>query len=97
MVECEGRGWRCRRAASCLLTPALGDNVLVAGCGHQLWAIAVLERCGTAKRGAALRLGDLQIETPSGSLSLHSAQALKLSGDAMTLHRPTAATATSTR
>ena len=32
VVECEGRGWHCRRAASCLLTPALGDNVLVAGC-----------------------------------------------------------------
>ncbi|RTG55166.1 DUF3540 domain-containing protein, partial [Serratia marcescens] len=21
VVECEGRGWHCRRAASCLLTP----------------------------------------------------------------------------
>ena len=85
MVECEGRGWHCRRAASCLLTPALGDNVLVAGCGHQLWAIAVLERAEPQSAARLCVTGDLQIETPSGSLSLHSAQALKLSGDAMTL------------
>ncbi|WP_426917633.1 DUF3540 domain-containing protein [Serratia bockelmannii] len=64
---------------------ALGDNVLVAGCGHQLWAIAVLERAEPQSTARLCVAGDLQIETPNGSLSLHSAQALKLSGDAMTL------------
>ncbi|AUO03806.1 DUF3540 domain-containing protein [Serratia marcescens] len=85
VVECEGRGWHCRRAASCLLTPALGDSVLVAGCGHQLWAIAVLERAEPQNAARLSVEGDLQIETPNGSLSLHGAQALNLSGDAMTL------------
>ncbi len=69
VVECEGRGWHCRRAASCLLTPALGDNVLVAGCGHQLWAIAVLERAEPQSTARLCVAGDLQIETPNGSLS----------------------------
>jgi len=26
MVECEGRGWHCRRAASCLMTPERRAN-----------------------------------------------------------------------
>ncbi|MGO4742360.1 DUF3540 domain-containing protein [Serratia quinivorans] len=85
VVESQGRGWHCRRAASCLLTPALGDNVLIAAGEHQLWVIAVLER---AEPHSVSRLsvdGDLQIETPQGTLSLHSAQGLNLAGDELSL------------
>lgn len=85
VVECQGRGWHCRRAASCLLTPALGDNVLVAAGEHQLWVIAVLER---AEPQSVARLsvdGDLEIETPQGALSLNSAQGLNLASDELTL------------
>ncbi|CAI0706233.1 Protein of uncharacterised function (DUF3540) [Serratia entomophila] len=85
VVECQGRGWHCRRAASCLLAPALGDSVLVAGCGHQLWAIAVLERADPHSAARLSVEGDLQIETPRGSLSLHSAQALDFNSEALTL------------
>ncbi|MDR0217522.1 MAG: DUF3540 domain-containing protein [Enterobacteriaceae bacterium] len=44
MVESHHRGWHCRRAASCLLTPEPGDTVLVATVEEQLWVLAVLER-----------------------------------------------------
>ncbi len=30
-VECDGRPWRARRAASCLLAPGIGDEVLISG------------------------------------------------------------------
>ncbi|MFD1200029.1 DUF3540 domain-containing protein [Brucella gallinifaecis] len=85
IVECQGRGWHCRRAVSCLLTPDCGDNVLVAGGGGELWVIAVLQRAAPYNATRLTVEGDLQIETPHGSLSLHSAQSLNFSGDVLAL------------
>jgi len=71
MVECEGRGWHCRRAASCLMTPEFGDRVLLAHADGQLWLLAVLERAENQQPAVLSVDGDLQI-APSGNLSLNS-------------------------
>lgn len=84
-VEHQGRRWHCGRAASCLLAPALGDSVLIGGDGHKLWMIAVLDRA-TSEYATRLSVeGDLHIETPTGSLSLHSEHSLNFSGEALAL------------
>lgn len=44
IVEHEQRGWQCRLAASCLLAPQIGDEVMIAGHEHHLWLLAVLTR-----------------------------------------------------
>lgn len=76
MVESEGRGWHCRRAASCLMTPEFGDRVLIASADGQLWLLAVLERAESRQPAVLSVEGDLQI-APRGSLSLDS-QALHI-------------------
>mgnify|MGYP004709987423 CR=1 FL=1 len=43
-VVIDGRRWHCQRAASCLLTPQIGDRVLLCRAGEQLWLLAVLVR-----------------------------------------------------
>lgn len=69
-VESEGRGWHCRRAASCLLVPQVGDRVLMSSVDNQIWLLAVLER--DESRQAELSLaGDLHIHS-AGELSLSS-------------------------
>ncbi len=71
MVESEGRGWHCRRAASCLMTPEFGDRVLIASADGQIWLLAVLERAETQQPVVLSVDGDLQI-APNGNLSLAS-------------------------
>ncbi len=73
VVECEGRGWHCRRAASCLISPETGDRVLIAGAGNELWLLAVLERAEAQQPALISVEGDLQI-APTGTLNLHSQQ-----------------------
>ncbi|KEY59006.1 DUF3540 domain-containing protein [Serratia sp. DD3] len=71
MVESEGRGWHCRRAASCLIAPEFGDRVLIASVEGQLWLLAVLERAEGQQPTVLSVEGDLQI-APGGNLSLTS-------------------------
>ncbi|QKJ85814.1 DUF3540 domain-containing protein [Paramixta manurensis] len=68
-VECEGRGWHCRRAASCLIAPEVGDNVLIANSGDRLWLLAVLERAAAHSAAELSVDGDLRIQS-AGELSL---------------------------
>ncbi|WP_417878444.1 DUF3540 domain-containing protein [Vibrio sp.] len=75
-VECEGRGWHCRRAASCVIAPQSGDTVLVTSVENQIWLLAVLERAGSKPAELSVP-GDLHIHS-TGELSLSSA-ALRIS------------------
>lgn len=77
IVEHEQRGWQCRLAASCLLTPQTGDQVLIAGNGAQLWLLAVLERAEARTPFTLSVPGSLHI-APQGELSLASPDSLSL-------------------
>lgn len=73
IVASEGRGWQCRRAASCLLTPEAGDTVLLArSSDEKLWLLAVLERATPQQAVQIIVDGDLNIATRGGSLTLNS-------------------------
>lgn len=69
-----------RLSASCLLRPAMGDEVLVfSGKGAEAYIVSVLER---AAKGIAAEIelpGNTEVTCPTGKLSIH-AQALSLSG-----------------
>ncbi|MHA7848349.1 DUF3540 domain-containing protein [Serratia sp. D1N4] len=84
MVESEGRGWHCHRAASCLLTPEFGDRVLIASADGQLWLLAVLARAESQQPAVLSVEGDLQI-APLGNLSLDS-QALNITAKTSDCH-----------
>ncbi|CAM4079946.1 DUF3540 domain-containing protein [Serratia silvae] len=84
MVESEGRGWHCRRAASCLMTPELGDRVLIASVDGQFWLLAVLERAESQHPAVLSVEGDLQI-APQGNLSLAS-EALNITAKTSDCH-----------
>ncbi|PHM79308.1 DUF3540 domain-containing protein [Xenorhabdus cabanillasii] len=71
MVESNNRGWHCRRAASCLLTPEPGDTVLVTTADGQLWVLAILERPEQQYLAEISVPGDLAISS-QGDLSLNS-------------------------
>lgn len=76
MVECEGRGWHCRRAASCVIAPQAGDTVLITSVEKQSWLLAVLERANPSAAELSVP-GDLHIRS-TGELSL-SSEALRVS------------------
>ena len=69
-VESEGRGWHCRRADSCLITPQTGDIVLIASVEDQVWLLAVLERANSQQAEVSVS-GNLHILS-LGELSLSS-------------------------
>lgn len=54
-VESEGRGWHCRRAASCVIVPQAGDTVLIARVDNRIWILAVLEQLNPRRRSCASR------------------------------------------
>lgn len=93
----EDRPLSARRAASCLLEPAVGDTVWVVGePGQEGWVLAVLER----SQGSATAItvpGDLSVAatgrlTLAGAegVDLTSAKGLRLHGDAMEVQARTA-------
>lgn len=74
-VESEGRGWHCRRAASCVISPQTGDAVMIASVENQVWLLAVLEQANPQQ--AELNVpGNLHIRS-GGELSL-SSEALRV-------------------
>jgi hypothetical protein len=78
-VDCDGRGWRCRRAASCLLAPAAGDSVLISGPdAERVFLIAVIEQLDAAVTRIETA-GDLLIASRGGSVALEGA-AVRLAG-----------------
>lgn len=86
VVESAGRGWHCRRAASCLLTPENGDVVLLARSDDdKLWLLAVLERAQPELTAQLSVNGDLAIAARGGSLSLHGERQLALESQTLRL------------
>ncbi len=72
-----GQAWRCRRAASCLLRPAVGDTVLLSGPDrHRVYLIAVLEQTD-ASVSRIDAPGAVSIES-AGDLRLHSGGQLQM-------------------
>ncbi|MDC9596165.1 DUF3540 domain-containing protein [Xenorhabdus anantnagensis] len=65
------RGWSCRQAASCLLTPSMGDTVLITKINNQLWILAILERAEQQQIAEINVPGDLSISS-QGNLSMNS-------------------------
>ncbi|NDL64397.1 DUF3540 domain-containing protein [Acerihabitans arboris] len=78
------RGWQCRLAASCLLQPQPGDEVLVAGNDAQLWLLAVLDRADNLQPWSLRVAGDLHIAA-QGALTLHGAERLELRAPALAI------------
>ncbi|MGJ3704931.1 DUF3540 domain-containing protein [Variovorax sp. AFSI2.2] len=72
---------RCQRAASCLLVPAPGDTVMVAGPNDEaLYVIAVVAQAD--KRQATLAVdGDLHLQSKRGGIAIRSAGVLELQSD----------------
>ncbi|WP_437723517.1 DUF3540 domain-containing protein [Sorangium sp. So ce861] len=70
VVRASSGDYRSRRAASCLLAPAVGDLVLVAILSSGgVYVLAVLDRKAGAP-GAIAYDGDLRVELPAGRLEL---------------------------
>ncbi|MBD2785621.1 DUF3540 domain-containing protein [Xenorhabdus sp. DI] len=65
------REWHCRRAVSCLLTPCIGDTVLITQINNQRWILAILERAEQQSIAEISVPGDLAI-TAQGNLSMNS-------------------------
>ena len=67
-----------RRAVSCLIEPAIGDRVLVAGdLNADLFVIAVLEQGNVSATRITVE-GDLHLGVPNGRFSIVSAQGVDL-------------------
>ncbi|OZI37316.1 hypothetical protein CAL29_02530 [Bordetella genomosp. 10] len=80
VVDCDGRAWRCVRAASCLLAPAVGDTVLVSGPdSSRVFLIAVIAQADPASARIELP-GDVVIAAPDGDLTLESGGRTQLNG-----------------
>lgn len=85
VVAGDNRARACLRAASCLLVPAPGDTVMVAGPGdsdsdNELYLIAVVAQADA--RHAVLAVGgDLTLASRHGAVAVRSAGALELQSD----------------
>jgi hypothetical protein len=79
MVEDRGQQLQARRAASCLLEPAVGDRVWLVVEGERCYVLAVLER--NADAPATLRVdGDAKLRV-DGRLEVHAVDDLQLRSD----------------
>lgn len=77
----DGRALRCQRASSCLLLPAPGDTVMVAGPHDDaLYVIAVVAQADRGQATLAVD-GDLRLLSKRGGIAIHSAGALDMQSD----------------
>lgn len=75
------RTLRCRRAASCLLLPAPGDTVMVAGHHDEaLYLIAVVAQADSSQATLAVD-GDLRLQSRRGGIAIRGAGAIELQSD----------------
>lgn len=77
-VSTESGPFVARRAASCLLEPEPGDQVLVSGRADSIYIIAVLERAGNAPARLVVD-GDASLRASGGSFTLCADKDLCLS------------------
>ena len=81
-VDCDGHLWRTRQAASCLLAPQAGDQVLISGPdATRVYLIAVVEQADPSSAQLETA-GDVVLRSRGGSVSLESTQAVRLAGQA---------------
>jgi hypothetical protein len=80
LVECEGQAWKCRRAASCLLKPEVGDLVLLAGDSTRVFLLAVIEQADAAMARIEMP-GDVLLSAAQGNVTVHSAKQMILQGE----------------
>ena len=88
-VACDGRTWQARRAASCLLAPQPGDEVLISGPDpSRVYLIAVTVQAVSA--GTVLETqGDLVLRSQGGNVRVESAGDVTLQGrDAVHVRTP---------
>ncbi|TKD35160.1 DUF3540 domain-containing protein [Azotobacter chroococcum] len=85
-VETEGRGYNCRRAASCLLLPEAGDRVLIAAVDStlEIYLLAVIERASAGPARLQVK-GDLLLASGQGSIRMQAAQSLDISSESLAL------------
>jgi hypothetical protein len=77
-VECDDGAWQCRRAASCLLRPELGDTVLIAGPDrYHVYLIAVIDQADDTTAHIETK-GRLTLATPAGGVHIESGEAIRL-------------------
>lgn len=69
-VTRDGCEKKCRRAASCWLSPEVGDRVLVAAVEGERWVLAVLERSVGAGVARVEVDGDLEFRAPKGAVTV---------------------------
>ena len=81
-----GAGVRARTAASCLVSPAQGDRVLVAQSGQETFVLAVLERARADAPLPLLAGSDARIE--AGTLAIEAKRELDLVAPKITLTAP---------
>ncbi|MBV7483531.1 DUF3540 domain-containing protein [Bordetella sp. BOR01] len=80
VVDCDGRSWQARQAASCLLAPQTGDQVLISGPDpRRVYLIAVVEQADPSSAQLETT-GDMVLRSRAGSVSLEGAQAVRLAG-----------------
>lgn len=77
-AQASGERWNCTRAASCLLQPAIGDTVLVAGPEReQLYLIAVVAQADPGRSHLVVN-GDLTLHARNGGIALQADTRLDL-------------------
>lgn len=79
-VACDGRAWSARRAASCLLAPQPGDEVLISGPDpSRVYLIAITVQAEPAHTTLEAQ-GELVLRSTSGNVRLESAGDVTLRG-----------------
>src|SRR3546814_11281339 len=79
-VDCDGHAWHARQAASCLLAPQPGDQVLISGPdAARVYLIAVIEQADPSSAQLET-VGDIVLRSCLGSVALEGAQAVRLAG-----------------
>ena len=78
LVQCEGEEVSARRAVGCLVTPRLGDRVLLAaGAEGSAYVLSVLERDGDPAVVISAS-GDMKLEAAAGRLDVVGAEGVQL-------------------
>jgi hypothetical protein len=81
-----GERWQCPRAASCLLSPGVGDTVLVAGPQRDhVYLIAVITQADTGRAELVVD-GDVTLRSRHGSVALQAQTRLAMAAPALSLH-----------
>lgn len=82
-VRAAGGEYRARRAASCLLAPALGDRVAVLSAARgDCWVVAVLDRASPDTAAEVGVEGDMALRA-GGTVSLEGARGVSIAGPAV--------------